>query len=77
MDGLNIDAIGVLFGVHRATVARWRSDARTALFEGTRRVFRAELDLSAGEFASVMRLIDSQLEVSLPRLLEGDETGTD
>lgn len=72
LDGLSIDRIGALYGVHRATVARWRAGAREALFVATRRLMQERLDLSADAYASMMRLIQSQLEVSLPRLLAED-----
>jgi RNA polymerase sigma-70 factor (ECF subfamily) len=82
VEGLNIDAIGVLYGVHRATVARWRAKARAALLNQTRRVFVGELDMESREFSSVMRLIESQFDLSLSRLLgpvgedgEDDEGG--
>ena len=70
LDGLNIDEIGALLGVHRATVARWRSAARGHLFENTKRHFRKEMDIESAEFGSVMRLIESQLDVSLVRLVD-------
>jgi len=73
IDGLNIDRIGVLYGVHRSTVARWRVAARTTLFKETRRFFTEELKISGTEFDSVMRLIQSQLDVSLHRLLQSDD----
>ncbi len=73
LDGLNIDQIGAIFHVHRATVARWRAGARDELFDETRRILVDDLQVSGGEFESIMRLIRSQLEVSLPRLLEDDD----
>jgi len=72
LDGLNIDQMGVIFGVHRATVARWRADARARLFAETRKILVAELQVPEHEFESIMRLIQSQLDVSLPRLLKLD-----
>ena len=56
--------------MHRSTVARWRADARDKLLAGTRRFFREQVRVSAGEFDSILRLIGSQLDVSLSRLLE-------
>jgi RNA polymerase sigma-70 factor, ECF subfamily len=70
LDGLNIDKIGAMYGVHRATVARWRTQARTDLFKRTRKVFEQELKVGGREFDSIVRLIESQLEVSLDRLLD-------
>lgn len=69
VDRLSIDQIGALHGVHRATAARWISRSREALLAGTREHLRGRLQLSEGEYASIMRLIDSMLEVSVQRLL--------
>jgi len=69
LDGLGIDQLAALHGVHRATTARWIQTARDAVLAGTQRALSRRLGLSRGEIASVMRLIASQLDVSLPRLL--------
>jgi RNA polymerase sigma-70 factor (ECF subfamily) len=71
LDGLGIDQLATLHGVHRATAARWIEAARDAVLAGTQRELIRRLRLSRSELASVMRLIQSQLDVSLPRLLRG------
>lgn len=71
VDRLSIDQIAALYRVHRATAARWISRSREALLAGTREHLRQRLKLSEGEYASIMRLIDSMLEVSVQRLLSG------
>ncbi|MBA3464592.1 MAG: hypothetical protein H0T46_31965 [Deltaproteobacteria bacterium] len=65
VDDLSIDEIGVIYSVHRATVARWIAAIRESLFETTRAHLMASLDISDSEVDSVLRLIDSQLDVSL------------
>ena len=70
LDRLTIDAIARLYNVHAATVFRWRADTRQRLLQGTRRVFEREHAVPRDEFESIMRLIGSQLDVSLPRLLD-------
>jgi RNA polymerase sigma-70 factor (ECF subfamily) len=69
VDGLNIDAIGRTFSVHRATVARWIAAAREQIVEGTRAALRENLKLGARELDSLLGLADSKLEVSLGRFL--------
>lgn len=69
LDGLNIDQLAALHGAHRSTTARWLEAARDAVLAGTRRELVQRLQLSRGELASVMRLIQSQLDVSLSRVL--------
>jgi RNA polymerase sigma-70 factor (ECF subfamily) len=69
LDRLGIDQLAAQHDVHRATAARWIQAARDAVLAGTQRELIRRLQLSRGELASVMRLIDSQLDVSLPRVL--------
>jgi len=69
IEGLNIDQIGAIFNVHRATVARWLVRIRDALLRDTRRELTARLRIAPGEFESIMRLIRSQLDASIERLL--------
>jgi RNA polymerase sigma-70 factor (ECF subfamily) len=74
VDGLNIDRIGKLYDVHRATVARWIQTARDSLYDGTRAQLQAQLNLSREEFESLLGVVRSDLDVSVCRLL-GDEPG--
>ncbi len=71
-DGLSIDQLGALHGVHRATAARWLTRVRDTLREKTLAHLRRRLQVSPAELASIMGLIDSHLEASIHRLL--DET---
>nr|HEX4318247.1 sigma-70 family RNA polymerase sigma factor [Kofleriaceae bacterium] len=69
LDGLGIDALAAQHGVHRATAARWLAAARDAVVTGTRAAFGARLRVAPDELESVLRLIHSQLDVSLPGAL--------
>ena len=69
LDDLSIDQLAPLHGVHRATAARWVAAARRAVIEGTRKALIARLRIAAGELDSILRLIHSQLDVSLPAAL--------
>ncbi len=69
VDGLNVDELGRLYAVHRATAARWVQAARDKLLTRTRRVFILRAHISGDECDSVMRLVKSQLDVSLQRRL--------
>lgn len=69
-EGLTVDQIGALYSVHRATAARRVASAREALLAGTRARLMAHLRLSRAELESVMRLIESELHVSVHRLFE-------
>jgi RNA polymerase sigma-70 factor, ECF subfamily len=72
LDGLSIDRIGAVYGVHRATAARWVAGARGELLESTRRRARERLGLGTTELVSLMRMVASQLDVSLCQL-RGDD----
>lgn len=65
VDDLSIDEIGTLYRVHRATVARWIAGIRESLFEATRAHLVAQLSITDSEADSVLRLIDSQLDISI------------
>jgi len=69
LDGLSIDQLGALYGVHRATAARWVVAAQEALLEETRRLLTERLRLTHTQLDSVLRLISSQIDVNLSRLL--------
>jgi RNA polymerase sigma-70 factor (ECF subfamily) len=73
VDSLNIDEIGAIYRVHRVTAFRWLEKARAQLVEGTLTRLRARLRLSAGELDSVLRLIRSQVHLSLVRHLGGPD----
>ena len=65
LDGLTMEHIGSLHGVHRVTVHRWIDRAREALAAQTRSNMAAALGLRDAEVKSVLRLIQSRLDVSL------------
>ena len=70
VDRLNVEKIGVLYGVHRATVARWISSARDSLLSQTRAKLREALRLSPAELQSFVDGLGSHLELSLSRVLK-------
>jgi len=69
VDGLGIDELGALYEVHRATAARWVAAAREKLLSRTRRTFMLRARISSDECESIMRMVRSQLDVSLHRRL--------
>jgi RNA polymerase sigma-70 factor, ECF subfamily len=68
-DDLNIDQIGALYGVHRATVARWIGRIRDEVYEGTRKDLVGRLKLDDSDFEALLRLAHSQIDVSLSAVL--------
>lgn len=71
VDGLGIDQLALVYGVHRATCARWLNSARTTFFEGARRRFLEEVPLRPAEQASLFHLVQSQLDLTLGSAFRG------
>lgn len=69
IDGLTIDEIGSIYRVHRATAARWLVGIRDKLVESTRARLAEKLGVDTREAASIVRLVQSQLDVSVIRHL--------
>jgi RNA polymerase sigma-70 factor (ECF subfamily) len=70
VDGLTIDEIGSIYKVHRATAARWIAQIRDDLVERTRALMAESLGVDTAEAASIVRLVQSQLDVSVIRHLQ-------
>jgi RNA polymerase sigma-70 factor (ECF subfamily) len=69
LDGASIGQIAAAHRVHRATASRWVSRLRRDLYIGTRRHLRNNLGLTDCDLDSLTQLIESQIEMSLSRLL--------
>jgi len=70
VDGASIDAIGALYGVHRATAARWLEAARDSLARGMRRAL-AESPAGSADTEEVHTSIAGLLDLSIERVLAG------
>lgn len=65
VEGLSIDRIAALYGVHRATAARWIGRASEKLSGRTRALFCGRVSLSGEGFQRIVGLIESQIRVHL------------
>ncbi|WIG92897.1 sigma-70 family RNA polymerase sigma factor [Myxococcus sp. SDU36] len=65
LDGLSTERIAAVYGVHRATVARWVSRGREALLRGTHQLLTERLRIGRGEVESLIGIVQSQLGLSL------------
>ncbi len=70
IDGLGTDAIAALYRVNVRSVQRWIEDARSKILEGTRGRLAQRLDLDVSQVDTVLRLVQSQLEVDIRTLLD-------
>ncbi|HEY3358568.1 MAG TPA: sigma factor-like helix-turn-helix DNA-binding protein [Polyangia bacterium] len=65
LDGLSIDKLAALNHVHRATAARWLLRAREQLLGHARRIVRERLNLTDGDYESLLGAMQSGLDVSI------------
>jgi RNA polymerase sigma-70 factor (ECF subfamily) len=70
-EGLSIDQIGAIYGVHRVTAHRWLQQARGTFAEQIRAVMMERLRMSPSEYGSMVRLVMSQFDVTIARVLGG------
>ncbi|HLL23328.1 MAG TPA: sigma-70 family RNA polymerase sigma factor, partial [Kofleriaceae bacterium] len=69
LDQLGIDRLALLYGVHRATAARWVAQARQRLIDGVRGELQAALAIDSEQLDSALRMVGSQLEISVRMFL--------
>jgi RNA polymerase sigma-70 factor (ECF subfamily) len=73
LDGLTLLQVGQMYGKDQSTVSRWLATARQTLLTATREELAAKLKLTSAELDSVMRAADSELNLSISRLLQSAE----
>jgi RNA polymerase sigma-70 factor (ECF subfamily) len=69
VDGLNIEAIGAVYRVHRATVARWLIAIRSEVLAGIRERFALSAPATSSDYRSLYFALRDELHVSLGRVL--------
>ena len=69
LDRLSMDEVGKVLGIHRLTVLRRLERARHELCEGTKERLEVELRIAPTDVESLLRLIQSRLDVSLQHAL--------
>ena len=69
LDDRTVTDVAAVYRVHRVTASRWLAEIRAALLKGTRARLRAQLALDEPSLDSALRLIDSNLDLSLYRVL--------
>lgn len=71
VDGLKLSQLARLYQVHESTASRWVSQAAAEVAEETRRRLMAALSLSPSSVDSVARMVLSNLDLSIARILGG------
>ncbi len=69
VDGWTVEKVGALYGVHKATASRWTTAAREQLGELIREEIARGLAVPVAEVDSIVRLVQSRIDVSLARLI--------
>jgi RNA polymerase sigma-70 factor (ECF subfamily) len=69
VDGLNIDAIGAIYGVHRATAARWLVGIRTRVYDRLKKQFVTKWKASSSELRSLVWLLRDRIQITAKRVL--------
>jgi RNA polymerase sigma-70 factor (ECF subfamily) len=70
IDELSTDELGRLHRVHRVTVLRWLTAALDTLTTHAQGLLLTRLKLPRSEYESIVRLVRSQLDISIGTLLE-------
>jgi RNA polymerase sigma-70 factor, ECF subfamily len=67
---MRIEDIGALYKVSASTISRRLARLRKAILAETRRILRVRLGLDESDLASVMKLVQSDLDLSISRMLK-------
>jgi RNA polymerase sigma-70 factor (ECF subfamily) len=76
LDNMNIDILGTIYQVHRATVARWLKAIRTNVLKHVRLHLKATLGASASEVKSLVQMLGDNGGFSVAcHLASGSQAG--
>jgi RNA polymerase sigma-70 factor (ECF subfamily) len=74
VERLGIEEVAEIYRVHRATMHRWLAAARDTLARATEQALLRRLGVAGSELQSIRRLVESQIDLSLVRVLGPDGT---
>jgi RNA polymerase sigma-70 factor (ECF subfamily) len=66
---MTIEAIAAVYGVHRMTISRRIAASRAEILATTQRLLRERLRVTPEELDSLLRLVQSRIDVSIRRYL--------
>ncbi|MEO5768212.1 MAG: sigma-70 family RNA polymerase sigma factor [Polyangia bacterium] len=75
--GLTLQRIAFLMKVDESTVSRWVQKARETILEETQRELGQQLGIRVADVPSIARLVTSQLDLSVTRLLSSERSHSD
>jgi RNA polymerase sigma-70 factor, ECF subfamily len=65
VEGVTLDGLARLYGVHRATAARWLARTKDLIVDRALQGLAEQLGIDRAEAASILRLVMSRLEVTI------------
>jgi RNA polymerase sigma-70 factor, ECF subfamily len=68
-DRVGLEQLGRMYKVHPSTVSRWLAAIREQVFEETQRLLAERVGFASGELDSMMRLLRSDLDITLSQIL--------
>jgi len=69
VSGVSVESIGKMYQVSQSTASRWLASAREAVATEVQRLLAERLHLARSEMASLARIVASQIDLSMSRLL--------
>ena len=72
IEGLSLDRLGTMYRVNASTVSRWLARARQTLLAELQRQLKARENIAPEDVESIVRLVRSQVDVSLSGLLSAE-----
>jgi RNA polymerase sigma-70 factor, ECF subfamily len=72
VEALNVDAIGRIYRVHRATAARWLLAIRSRIFQSVRNELGLRRLVSPSELGSLATLLRDEIHISAERILRAE-----
>ncbi len=67
--GMSVEAIGKMYNVSQSTASRWLATARETVSSEVQRLLRERLSLEPSEVESLAKIVASQLDLSMSRIL--------
>lgn len=71
VEGLSTEQVAALYQVHRTSAGRWIEKARQRVLRHTQRALLGRIRVRPSELQSIVRLVQSQIELSLGAALGG------
>lgn len=69
VSGASHERIAGMYGVNQSTITRWMSRARTHIWKEVRQRLSAQLRIASGEVDSLIRVLRSDIHISMSRVL--------